>query len=140
MFILCSSLLFLLCIHTIECFLSTCPLYFFLFLLCFCNFSIIERSLFVNTFFHFSSIFLFTFQFVDLFQFYCHILSIILSFLPCMLQSRMSGTTWFPVNKKESCLQDSPPAAGRFSDILPVRRSAILSGAFLCHRTKFPMT
>ena len=33
-------------------------------------------------------------------------------------------------NKKESCLQDSPPAAGRFSDTLPLRRSAILSGAF----------
>ena len=32
--------------------------------------------------------------------------------------------------KKESCLQDSPPAAGRFSDTLPLRRSAILSGAF----------
>ena len=28
--------------------------------------------------------------------------------------------------KKESCLQDSPPAAGRFSDIIPFRRSAIL--------------
>ena len=27
---------------------------------------------------------------------------------------------------KESCLQDSPPAAGRFSDIIPLRRSAIL--------------
>ena len=37
---------------------------------------------------------------------------------------------WLPGNKKESCLQDSPPAAGRFSDILPLRRSAILSGAF----------
>ena len=34
------------------------------------------------------------------------------------------------LNEKESCLQDSPPAAGRFSDILPLRRSAILSGAF----------
>ena len=43
------------------------------------------------------------------------------------------------LNEKESCLQDSPPAAGRFSDILPFRRSPILSGAFLCHRTKFPM-
>ena len=30
--------------------------------------------------------------------------------------------------KKESCLQDSPPAAGRFSDIIPLRRSAILPG------------
>ena len=33
-------------------------------------------------------------------------------------------------HKKESCLQDSPPAAGRFSDTLPLRRSAILRGAF----------
>ena len=33
-------------------------------------------------------------------------------------------------HKKESCLQDSPTAAGRFSDTLPLRRSAILSGAF----------
>ena len=31
-------------------------------------------------------------------------------------------------NKKESCLQDSPPAAGRFNDIIPLRRSAILPG------------
>ena len=30
--------------------------------------------------------------------------------------------------KKESCLQDSPPAAGRFSDKFPFRRSAILPG------------
>ena len=30
--------------------------------------------------------------------------------------------------KKESCLQDSPPATGRFSDIIPPRRSAILPG------------
>ena len=32
--------------------------------------------------------------------------------------------------KKNPACRDSPPAAGRFSDILPVRRSAILSGAF----------
>ena len=37
-------------------------------------------------------------------------------------------------------MQDSPPAVGRFSDTLPLRRSAILSGAFFCHRAKFPMT
>ena len=48
------------------------------------------------------------------------------------------GSRTFLLYKKESCLQDSPPAAGRFSDTLPLRRSAILSGAFLCHRTKFP--
>ena len=30
-------------------------------------------------------------------------------------------------HKKESCLQDSPPAAGRSSDILPLRRSAIIA-------------
>ena len=33
-------------------------------------------------------------------------------------------------SKKESCLQDSPPAAGRFSDTLPLRRSAILAERF----------
>ena len=33
-------------------------------------------------------------------------------------------------SKRESCSQDSPPAAGRFSDTLPLRRSAIPSGAF----------
>jgi len=33
---------------------------------------------------------------------------------------------------KESCLQDSPPAAGRFSDIIPLRRSAILPGGPFC--------
>ena len=32
--------------------------------------------------------------------------------------------------KKESCSQDSPPAAGRFSDVLLFRRSALLHGAF----------
>ena len=31
-------------------------------------------------------------------------------------------------HKKESCLQDSPPAAGRFSDIIPLGRSATLPG------------
>ena len=43
------------------------------------------------------------------------------------------------VRDLESCLQDSPPAAGRFSDILPRRRSAILAERFLFHRTQFPM-
>ena len=33
-------------------------------------------------------------------------------------------------NKIESCLQDSPPAAGRFSDMIPIRRSAILAEPF----------
>ena len=36
--------------------------------------------------------------------------------------------------KIESCSQDSPPAAGRFSDILPFRRSAIPRSAFLYSR------
>ena len=36
-------------------------------------------------------------------------------------------TTKLSINvKRESCLQDSPPAAGRFSDIIPLCRSAIL--------------
>ena len=34
----------------------------------------------------------------------------------------LAGMTFY---KKESCLQDSPPAAGRFSDMFPRRRSAI---------------
>ena len=33
---------------------------------------------------------------------------------------------------KESCLQDSPPAAGRFMRHLPFRRSAILPGRAFC--------
>ena len=33
---------------------------------------------------------------------------------------------------KESCSQDSPTAAGRFSDIIPLRRSAILPGGPFC--------
>ena len=32
--------------------------------------------------------------------------------------------------KKNPALQDSPPAAGRVSDILPFRRSAILAERF----------
>ena len=36
----------------------------------------------------------------------------------------------FLQRKIESCSQDSPPAAGRFSDTLPLCRSAIPSGAF----------
>ena len=34
------------------------------------------------------------------------------------------------INKKESRLRDSPPAAGRFSDTIPSRRSAILAEHF----------
>ena len=33
------------------------------------------------------------------------------------------------ISRKDPALQDSPPAAGRFCDILPFRRSAILPGA-----------
>ncbi len=33
-------------------------------------------------------------------------------------------------HKIESCLQDSSPAAGRFSDTIPFRRSAILAEHF----------
>ncbi len=44
-----------------------------------------------------------------------------------------------PDVKKNPAPQDSPPAAGRFSDMIPFRRSAIQSGAFLFHRTQFPM-
>ena len=41
--------------------------------------------------------------------------------------------------KKNPALQDSPPAAGRVSDIF--LSAAVRSrGAFLCHRTKFPVT
>ena len=46
----------------------------------------------------------------------------------------------FLQRKIESCSQDSPPAAGRFSDTLPLCCSAIPRSVFLCHRTKFPMT
>ena len=40
---------------------------------------------------------------------------------------------------KESRSRDSPPAAGRPGDIIPSRRSAILSGAFLFNRSYFPI-
>ena len=43
-------------------------------------------------------------------------------------------------HKLESCSQDSPPVAERFSDTLPLRRSAIPRSVFLCHRAKFPTT
>ena len=39
--------------------------------------------------------------------------------------------------KKNPALQDSPPAAGRVSDILPFRRSAILAERFYRIETKF---
>ena len=41
--------------------------------------------------------------------------------------------------KKNPALQDSPPAAGRASDILPFRRSAILAEHFYRMETKFPI-
>ena len=46
------------------------------------------------------------------------------------LQNRVFCSKKRCIYKKESCKQDSLPAAGRFSDTLPLRRSAILSGAF----------
>ena len=41
--------------------------------------------------------------------------------------------------KKNPAKQDSPPAAGRVSDILPFRRSAILAERFYRIETKFPI-
>ncbi|EEX20527.1 hypothetical protein BLAHAN_06828 [Blautia hansenii DSM 20583] len=41
--------------------------------------------------------------------------------------------------KRNSALQNSPPAAGCFSNMIPVRRSAHPCGAVLFHRTQFPM-
>ena len=38
--------------------------------------------------------------------------------------------------KKESCLQDSTPAAGRICDIVLLRRSAIPVELFLCNRNE----
>ena len=32
------------------------------------------------------------------------------------------------ISRKDPALQDSPPAAGRFSNIIPLRRSATLPG------------
>ena len=40
--------------------------------------------------------------------------------------------------KKNPAKQDSPPAAGRVSDILPFRRSAIRAERFYRMETKFP--
>ena len=42
--------------------------------------------------------------------------------------------------KKNPALQDSPPAAGRASDILPFRRSAILAERFLSYRNEVSYT
>ena len=42
--------------------------------------------------------------------------------------------------KKESCLQDSPPAAGRICDMIQLRRSAIPAKRFCVIGTKFPIT
>ena len=44
-----------------------------------------------------------------------------------------------PFMKKDPAKQDSPPAAGRASDILPFRRSAILAERFYRMETKFPI-
>ena len=41
--------------------------------------------------------------------------------------------------KKDPAKQDSPPAAGRASDILPFRRSAIPAERFYRMETKFPI-
>ena len=44
--------------------------------------------------------------------------------------------------RKNPALQDSPPAAGRSSDIIPLRRSAILPGGLFTlqeNSTKFPV-
>ena len=42
--------------------------------------------------------------------------------------------------KKESCLQDSTPAADCICDIVQLRRSAILVELFYVIGTKFPIT
>lgn len=39
--------------------------------------------------------------------------------------------------RKNPALQDSTPAAGRFSDIIPLRRSAFLPGGLYCFIGKF---
>ena len=41
---------------------------------------------------------------------------------------RFLSDTRILLSKKESRSRDSPPAAGRFSGIIPIRRSAILPG------------
>ena len=46
-----------------------------------------------------------------------------------MIQRFLFNRRTFLSNKKESRERDSPPAAGRFGDIMPYRRSAILRGA-----------
>ena len=55
-----------------------------------------------------------------------------LSYAKCVIISMTNFLNFFRgqigYSVKESCLQDSPPAAGRFSDIIPLRRSAILPG------------
>ena len=48
-------------------------------------------------------------------------------------------TTVTAENEKNPALQDSPPAAGRASDILPFRRSAILAEHSYRMETKFPI-
>ena len=54
-------------------------------------------------------------------SFYCHARFHAGIFYPRELRRRS-----FLLIKKESCSQDSPPAAGRSSDTIPIRRSAIL--------------
>ena len=44
----------------------------------------------------------------------------------------------FLQRKIESCSQDSPPAAGRFSDTLPLCRSAILSDILPLRHSAIP--
>ena len=42
--------------------------------------------------------------------------------------------------KKDPAKQDSPPAAGRASDIIPLRQSAILAERFLSYRNEVSYT
>ena len=65
--------------------------------------------------------------------------------LPCplpsgrfLIQESAVGGLSYKV-KKNPAKQDSPPAAGRASDILPFRCSAILAERFYRMETKFPI-
>ena len=55
--------------------------------------------------------------------------------------SRQARSLWrnFLLHKKESCSQDSPPAAGRSSDTIPIRRSAIPAEHLYRIGMKFPI-
>ena len=57
---------------------------------------------------------------------------------PFSIQESAVGGLSYKV-KKNPALQDSPPAAGRVSDILPFRRSAILAERFYRIETKLPI-